>query len=129
VSLREAMSAAAHRDSIASEYATGYAIVFDLGVPLLEDALQQGLATLGAIVALHVGLLSRIPDTLIARKAGEAAARAVTEAAREVRAGTRSLADFDSSLRGTDNELNPGTTADLVAGTLLAALLLGVRLP
>jgi len=129
VSLREAMSAAAHRDSIASEYATGYEIVFDAGVPLLEDALGRGLATLDAIVSVHVGLLSRIPDTLIARKAGAAAARAVTEAAREVRAGTRSIADFDASLRGADNELNPGTTADLVAGTLLAALLLGVRLP
>jgi triphosphoribosyl-dephospho-CoA synthase len=129
VTLREAMSAAASRDSIASEYATGYAIVFEVGVPLLEDALQRGHGTLEAIVALHVGLLSRIPDTLIARKAGEAAARAVTEAAREVRAGTRSLADFDASLRGADNELNPGTTADLVAGTLLAALLSGMRLP
>jgi triphosphoribosyl-dephospho-CoA synthetase len=41
----------------------------------------------------------------------------------------RSLADFDASLRGPDNRLNPGTTADLVAGTLLAALLCGVQLP
>ena len=40
VSLREAMTAAAHRDSIASEYATGYAIVFDTGLPLLCDALR-----------------------------------------------------------------------------------------
>ena len=129
VSLREAMAAAAHRDSIASEYATGYAIVFDTGLPLLDDALQGGLSTLDAIVSLHVGLLSRIPDTLIARKAGDTAARAVMERACEVRAGTRSVADFDASLRGADNELNPGTTADLVAGTLLAALLSGVRLP
>jgi triphosphoribosyl-dephospho-CoA synthase len=129
VSLREAMAAAAHRDSIASEYATGYAIVFDTGLPLLDEALRGGLSTLDAIVSLHVGLLSRIPDTLIARKAGDAAARAVMEAAREVRVGTRSLAEFDASLRSADNELNPGTTADLVAGTLLAALLSGVRLP
>ena len=41
VSLREAMAAAAHRDSIASEYATGYAIVFDTGLPLLADALAR----------------------------------------------------------------------------------------
>ena len=129
VSLREAMAAAAHRDTIASEYATGYAIVFDTGVPLLEGALQGGLSTLGAIVSLHVGLLASRPDTLIARKAGDAAARAVTAAAREVRDGTRSLADFDASLRCADNRLNPGTTADLVAGTLLAALLSGVSLP
>jgi triphosphoribosyl-dephospho-CoA synthase len=129
VSLREAMTAAAHRDSVASEYATGYAIVFDSGMPLLDDALRDGLSTLDAIVSLHVGLLAALPDTLIARKAGDAAARAVTEAAREVRDGTRSLADFDASLRSADNRLNPGTTADLVAATLLAALLSGVRLP
>lgn len=129
VSLREAMAAAAHRDSIASEYATGYAIVFESGLPMLNDALAHERSTLDAIVSLHVGLLSSTPDTLIARKAGDDAARAVTEAAREVRAGTRSLAEFDASLRSAENRLNPGTTADLVAATLLAALLDGVRLP
>jgi triphosphoribosyl-dephospho-CoA synthase len=129
VSLREAMAAAAHRDSIASEYATGYAIVFDTGLRLLADALRDGARTLDAIVSLHLGLLASHPDTLIERKAGAAAARAVTAAAREVLEGTRSLADFDASLRGPDHRLNPGTSADLVAGTLLAALLSGVRLP
>jgi triphosphoribosyl-dephospho-CoA synthase len=129
VPLHEAMAAAADRDSIASEYATGYAIVFDTGLPLLEEALSEGLSTLDAIVSLHVGLLASHPDTLIARKAGAAAAQAVTAGAREVRDLSRSLADFDASLRSADNRLNPGTTADLVAGTLLAGLLSGMRLP
>ena len=129
VSLREAMAAAADRDSVASEYATGYALVFDTGLPLLKDALHGGLSTLDAIVSLHVGLLASHPDTLIARKAGDAAAAAVNAAARQVREGTRSLEDFDGSLRADGNRLNPGTTADLVAATLLAALLLGMRLP
>jgi triphosphoribosyl-dephospho-CoA synthase len=129
VSLRDAMAAAAHRDSIASEYATGYAIVFDTGLPLLQDALSGGRSTLDAIVSLHVGLLASHPDSLIARKAGEAAARAVTEAASEVRDGRRSLQDFDQLLRRENGRLNPGTTADLVAATLLAGLLTGMRLP
>jgi len=129
VTLREAMVAAAHRDSIASEYATGYAIVFDAGLPLLVQVLASGRRTLDAIVSLHVGLLAAHPDTLIARKAGDAAARAVTAAARQVQDGTLALADFDASLRADGNRLNPGTTADLVAATLLAALLSGVRLP
>jgi triphosphoribosyl-dephospho-CoA synthase len=129
VSLREAMAAAAHRDSIASEYATGYVIVFDTGLPLLAEALGGGARTLDAIVSLHIGLLASRPDTLIERKAGAAAAQAVTAAAREVRAGSRTLASFDASLRGPDHRLNPGTTADLVAATLLAALLTGVTLP
>ena len=114
---------------MASEYATGFAIVFDTGLALLAEALDAGQPTLEAIVAVHVGLLAAHPDTLIARKAGTEAARAVTAAAREVRAGTRTLEAFDASLRGADNRLNPGTTADLVAATLLAALLTGVVLP
>ncbi len=129
VSLGEAMSAAADRDSIASEYTSGYAIVFETGLPLLEQALASGQGTLDAIVSLHVGLLAAHPDTLIARKAGDAAAQRVTAAARTVREGTRSLADFDASLRRDGNRLNPGTTADLVAATLLSALLSGVGLP
>jgi triphosphoribosyl-dephospho-CoA synthase len=129
VSLREAMAAAAHRDSIASEYATGYAIVFETGLPLLADALRDGVPTLEAIVSLHVGLLASRPDTLIERKAGAAAARAVSAGACEVLGGRRSLEDFDASLRSADHRLNPGTTADLVAATVFAALLSGVRLP
>jgi triphosphoribosyl-dephospho-CoA synthase len=129
VTLREAMAAAAHRDSIASEYATGYAIVFETGLPLLTEALAAGRGTLDAIVSLHVGLLAAYPDTLIARKAGDAAARAVSAAARDVREGALSAAEFDARLRADGNRMNPGTTADLVAGTLLAALLSGVRLP
>jgi triphosphoribosyl-dephospho-CoA synthetase len=49
--------------------------------------------------------------------------------ARRVLDGTLSATDFDASLRGPDHRLNPGTTADLVAATLLAALLSGVELP
>jgi triphosphoribosyl-dephospho-CoA synthase len=128
VTLREAMAAAAHRDSIASEYATGYAIVFDAGLPLLADALREGAGTLDAIASLHVGLLASHPDTLIERKAGVAAAQAVSTAAREVRDGTRTPGEFDGSLRGPDHRLNPGTTADLVAATLLVALLTGTAL-
>ncbi len=129
VSLREAMAAAADRDSIASEYATGYEIVFDTGLPLLAEALGDGAPTLEAIVSLHVGLLASHPDSLIERKAGSAAAQAVSVAAREVRDGTRTLEELDASLRDAGNRLNPGTTADLVAATLLAALLSGTRLP
>jgi triphosphoribosyl-dephospho-CoA synthase len=129
VTLRDAMAAAAHRDSIASEYATGYAIVFETGMRLLARALADGQRTLDAIVAVHVGLLARHPDSLIARKAGDAAAQAVSAAAAEVLDGIRSLRDFDASLRAQENRLNPGTTADLVAATLLAALLSGMRLP
>lgn len=129
ITLREAMAAAADRDSVASEYASGYSIVFESGLPLLTDALSDGAATLDAIVKLHIGLLATHPDTLIARKAGGDAARAVSRAAREVQDGSRTLEQLDAELRRDGRRLNPGTTADLVAATLLAAQLTGVPLP
>ena len=42
----------------------------------------------------------------------------MSEAAREVRDGKRSLAELDAMLRRDGNRLNPGTTADLVCATL-----------
>jgi triphosphoribosyl-dephospho-CoA synthase len=129
VTLREAMATAAGRDLIASEYASGYEIVFGGGLPLLNAALDRGAATLEAIVEVHVGLLAERPDTLIARKAGPEAALAATAAAGEVRDGRRSLAELDAQLRADGNALNPGATADLVAATVLAALETGVQLP
>ena len=38
-------------------------------------------------------------------------------------AGRGALADFDASLRDAANRRNPGTTADLVTGTLMVAFL------
>jgi triphosphoribosyl-dephospho-CoA synthase len=136
VGLREAMAAGAGHDRVASEYATGYAIVFGHGLPVLRRALADGLTGLDAIVELHLELLRDHPDTLIARRCGLPAARAVSDGAAQALAagGTRTtdgraaLAAFDASLRGARNRLNPGTTADLVAATLFAALLEGAPL-
>ena len=94
-----------------------------------ERSEATGAPTLDAIVSVYMRLLASRPDTLIARKAGAPAAQAVSAGAREVLDGTRSLADFDASLRRPDHQLNPGTTADLVAATMLVALLTGVKLP
>ena len=134
VGLRDAMASAAERDSIASEYVTDYALTFDTGLPALVAALGDGLAVREAIVELHLRLLERAPDTLIARKRGAGAAARVSAAAREVLAtggvrtaeGRRALRSFDASLREPGNALNPGTTADLVTATLFVALVEGM---
>ena len=123
------MASAAHRDSVASEYESGYAIVFGSALPALAEELHARTPTLDAIVLVYLRLLASRPDTLIARKAGAAAAQAVSLGAREVLDGTRSLADFDVSLRGPDHRLNPGTTADLVSALLLVTQLTGMKLP
>src|SRR5918912_970445 len=58
VGLREAMAFAAERDSVASEYATAYAITFDVGRPALRRALPDGLRPRAAIVEALLALLS-----------------------------------------------------------------------
>ncbi|MBA2637402.1 MAG: triphosphoribosyl-dephospho-CoA synthase, partial [Solirubrobacterales bacterium] len=78
IDLGEAMAQAAHRDRVASEYGTGHAVTFELGAPALRRALDDGLGTRDAIVQLHLELLAVLPDTLIVRKRGAAAAAEVT---------------------------------------------------
>ena len=134
VTLREAMAAAAQRDTIASEYVTDHVVTFELGLPVLADALGDGLRPRDAVVELALSLLAEVPDTLIARKRGAEASDRVSVGARDVlgaggvrSAGGRSaLAALDASLRHDGNALNPGTTADLVTAVLFVALLEGV---
>jgi triphosphoribosyl-dephospho-CoA synthase len=131
ITLLDAMLAAAARDAIAAEYASGYELTFDLGLPALRTALDSGLAPRVAIVELALRILAAVPDTLIARKRGPAAAERVSAGAARVLAagGARAqaaLAEFDASLRVDGNALNPGTTADLVTAVLFVALLEGM---
>jgi triphosphoribosyl-dephospho-CoA synthase len=134
VTLREAMAAAAQRDTIASEYVTDHAVTFELGLPALTDALGVGLRARDASVEVALRLLADVPDTLIARKrSNETAGRVAAKARRVLGAGgvrtargRTALAEFDASLRQDGNTLNPGTTADLVTAVLFVALLEGV---
>jgi len=134
IALREAMAAAADRDSVAAEYATGYAVTFELGLPALAGALDDGLGPRPATVELYLALLAAVPDTLVARKRGRRAAERVSAGAARVLAaggvrgdaGQAALQAFDASLRRDGNALNPGTTADLVTAVLFVALLEGL---
>jgi triphosphoribosyl-dephospho-CoA synthase len=131
IALRDAMAIAAERDSIAAEYATGYALTFELGLPALALALDDGLGPRSATVELYLALLAAVPDTLVARKRGRRAAERVSAGAARVLAaggvrdagGKVALQAFDDSLRRDGNALNPGTTADLVTAVLFVALL------
>ena len=144
VPLLEAMRLAAHRDGVAREYATAFETTFQVGVPVLEQARRDGLAWDDAVVETFLKLLAEAPDTHVARRGGEAAAKAVSERAqRALRAGgVRSAAgrsaidEMDRSLRDADppspeasarqaNLGNPGTAADLTAAAIFVALLHG----
>lgn len=133
MTLRDAMALAAARDAVAGEYASAFALTFELGLPALAAARGDGLAWGDATVEAYLALLAAAPDTLIARKLGFEAAAEVSRGARAaldaggVRsdAGRRAVARFDHALRDERNTRNPGTTADLVAAALFTALLTG----
>ncbi|HSR90920.1 MAG TPA: triphosphoribosyl-dephospho-CoA synthase [Gemmatimonadales bacterium] len=131
VTLLKAMHLARERDSVAREYVTDFEITFDHGVPALRAARQAGLGWLDAVTEAGLNLLSEVPDTLIARKAGKEVALQVSAGARGVleaggvrsQAGRKALVEFDASLRDPQNSRNPGTTADLIAAATFVTLL------
>ncbi len=128
VTLLAAMQLAADRDSVAAQYATGYRLIFDFGVRELAVTFDRGWHN--AVVGLHLRLMARNPDTLIARKCGwdearqsAARAQAVLDAGWPDSAlGQSQCGELDNWLRAGDNRRNPGTTADLVTACLFAAL-------
>jgi triphosphoribosyl-dephospho-CoA synthase len=111
-------------DSVARELANSYDISFNTGYPAFLEKLKDGNTT-DAIVHAYLTILSKVPDTLIARKNDMETAKKVTHDAEAVMIGKMNINDFDKSLRTDDNRLNPGTTADIVASTLMIALLKG----
>ena len=127
VTLLQAMQAAQGRDRIAWQYANGFADIFDTGLPALA-----GRAGTWPAVAAYLAFLSLHPDSHIARKSGEDAARRVqSEAARvhgllaaaaDAASLLPALAAFDTRLKAAG--LNPGTSADLTVATLFANKLL-----
>jgi len=132
VTLVEAMRLASGRDSIAREYATAFAITFEIAAPALEHARRDGLSWNAAIVETFLHVLAATPDTHIARRAGEPLAVEVSYEAQSVLAaggvrttqGRAAIDDLDLALRSGEpgNLANPGTTADLTAAAIFVVL-------
>ena len=127
VTLLEAMRAAAHRDRIANQYACGYRDIFEFSFPRLQAFQAQYNSEERAVVMLFLELLSRFPDSHIARKYGMRRAKEVSSTAAGLTLQLKhckSDATFIDQLRRVDTEfkmsgVNPGTTADLTVVTLL----------
>jgi triphosphoribosyl-dephospho-CoA synthase len=121
--LRQVMALAADRDLLARQYANGFAEVFDDGIPTLLRELERTGSVEDAIIYTHLHLMSRHPDTLIARKRGGAEAEEAARRAKAVLdARWLALPDFDAWLRSEGNARNPGATADLLTACLFAAV-------
>ena len=131
VTLLDAMRLAADRDGIAREYATGFAVTFELGAPAITRARADGLSWTHAIVETYLSLLAHAIDTHIVRRTGVAAAERVSALAREAleaggvrsAAGRQAIDDMDRAIRDARNSNNPGTTADLTAAAIFVTLI------
>lgn len=130
IPLLDTMKLAADRDSVASEYATSYAITFETALPALRDARGLGLPWREAVVETYLTVLAAYPDTLIARKCGREVAEEISYRAAAIHklggvrndAGRSALEQFDVELRDPHNRRNPGTTADLTCSAIFVAL-------
>ncbi|MEX3901124.1 triphosphoribosyl-dephospho-CoA synthase [Paraburkholderia sp. BR10954] len=138
IGLRDAMRLASERDSIARQYANGFADLFDTGLTACFEASTPASEAApvdpGEIAMLNVFLafLAGWPDSHIVRKHGLALAQSVTLVAREQHARWRQTrpaarrSASDPQLDAWDAELkaraiNPGTSADLAVATLFVA--------
>jgi len=127
VTLLQAMDAAKARDSIAAQYLNNYHDIFHLGLQKLTDSINCGESVEWATTFAYLYLLSTIPDTLIGRKQGRETAQTVTNQAKDFINKANKinrLKNYSAELDLWDKELkknaiNPGTSADLTATTLL----------
>ncbi len=133
--LYEVFKISAPWDSIAAEWTSSFHITFDIGYPFFKAQIEKTKDINMATVHTFLKILSIVPDTLIARKAGKPKAEWVSKEARKVLdAGTletshgkTSLRRLDQKLHDVNHRLNPGTTADLTSAVLGAAILEGYR--
>jgi triphosphoribosyl-dephospho-CoA synthase len=115
-------------DMLASELTRTMPITFEIGYPTFKEV-KKSHGINKATVQTFLTILSIYPDTLIARKYGLDTAQEVSVDASLVlkeggvltEAGMNMLNDFDNDLIGKN--LNPGTTADLTASSVMVALL------
>ena len=129
VNLREAMALAADRDLVARQYVNDFEQVFE-GANILKDELSAPNADIStAIIRLHLTLLAKYPDSLIARKSGQDEAKEVSRRARQLLGpppyrglDSQQLSKLHIWFLGKGGPLNPGTTADLVTASLFVAL-------
>lgn len=127
VTLLQAMKLAEEYDSIAKQYTNNYKEILEIGLPMLTFSLKSGESVEWATAFAYLKIIESVPDTLISRKQSRKHALEVTEVAKKLIlkiSKNKMLSFFKTEIITWDNELkkkaiNPGTTADLTAATLL----------
>jgi triphosphoribosyl-dephospho-CoA synthase len=116
LTLYDVMERSADVDGVAREWVGGFERTFDAA-----ESIRAGDGPVTDRAAeTFLELLAAQPDTFVAKRHGRETAETVTERARAALGGAASVEDLADDLvaRG----INPGTTADVVAGGLFVAL-------
>jgi len=135
VTLLDTFRMASSYDSIASEWVNNYPITFDLGYPYFVKQLEETGDINTATVHTFMKILAEVPDTFISRKVGQVKAESISVEARDVLnegglttpLGRNLLLKLDSKLRDPNNDLSPGTTADITEAVLALNNLTGYK--
>jgi triphosphoribosyl-dephospho-CoA synthase len=125
MSLLDLMRLSAGHDLIAREWSTYYQRSFSLSERLSALIEEKGLND--GVVRTYLEALAEVPDSLVQAKFGMEAACEVSRLARKaLRDPTlRQASLLDKDL--LERDINPGSTADLIAASLFIALLRGLR--
>ncbi len=115
-------------DRLSFELTNRMPVTFELGFPIFKDT-KMNFGMNKATIQTFLTILSEVPDTLISRKYGVDVAMEVSNNARNILDnggilkddGYTLLEDFDQTL--ISKNLNPGTTADLTASSIMVAFI------
>jgi triphosphoribosyl-dephospho-CoA synthase len=149
ITLFDVMNESSPYDTVARELVTGLEISFKIGYEELVETFENTYDINTATVHTFLRILSKIPDTFIARKIGLKKTSNIRKAveigknsiiwiskkAEEIldlgglntQNGTSLLWEFDKELQHLGKKYSPGTTADLTASSLYIALLSGLK--
>ncbi|MFW9772553.1 MAG: triphosphoribosyl-dephospho-CoA synthase [Candidatus Heimdallarchaeota archaeon] len=135
INLKKIFEFSKHYDLISSEYASGFNIILNEGLPFFIDRFNNYNDINIAIVDSFLKLLSDHPDTLIIRKSGKDEALLVSQAAFKIlqnggistKKGLNLAIKLDNQLHKAKGKMNPGTSADLIAGIIFSALIFGLK--
>lgn len=127
ITMQMAMTEARDRDLIAKQYVTDFVDIFSIGFRCIEDFAHRWNSVQWAAVACYMGFMAEFPDSHIRRKYGQKVAEQIKIHAAPIATAfqtkdspeeaTDMLMEFDKALKQKD--VNPGTSADLTAASLL----------
>ena len=114
-------------DSLAMELTNKMPVTFDIGFPIFSKLRKESSINRATIITF-LTILSKVPDTLISRKYGFEKANEVSNLAENLLTFKNNIFEFNNKIQEFDNylfenKLNPGTTADLTASSIMISYL------